>query len=147
MYRYSFIEGGFLMGIFWVTTGITISLFIIFFSIIYQILRKEKWSLKRALSEPIRGKDYEPMTMNSATDEPILIESSSRLIALVGLAAILAIDLGVAVMIFYSTLVHTSGNLNLTTIGGFLIAQAGIFAPYVANQIRSAAVGAGSKTS
>lgn len=126
--------------IFLVPTIITIGFFIIFTYHIVKTLKAENWSLKRALCEPIIGKDNEPI-MNAAKDKPIYMESSSRLIALVGLTAILAIDLGVAVMIFYCTLAQTSGNLDLETIGLFLVAQAGIFAPYIANQVKTAVVG------
>jgi hypothetical protein len=150
------------MQVFWVITGITILFFTILSYYIYRILMKKYkvtvtdletskktvtetepviWSLKRALSEPLRGKDYAVIMNND--NVPIYMESSSRLIALVGLSAIIAISIGFAILIFYNTVVQTSNNLDIKLIGDFLIAQAGIFAPYIANQIKSAAVGAG----
>lgn len=129
------------MLVFKVTTGITIVSFFIFFVLILVILNHFHYNLRNSLSEPLRGKDNE-LVRDDTTKEIIYVESSSRLIALVGLSAILAMDLGVTVMIFYSTLVQTTINLDLKTIGAFLIAQAGIFAPYIANQIQSAVVGA-----
>ncbi|MDR3585546.1 MAG: leucine-rich repeat domain-containing protein [Desulfosporosinus sp.] len=137
------------MQVFWVITGITILFFAGFSFFIYKTLTQKEteiWSLKRALSEPLRGKDYDVIMIGTNNDVPIYMESSSRLIALVGLSAIIAISIGVAILIFYNSLVQTSKNLDLKLIGDFLIAQAGIFTPYIANQIRSAAAGAGSKS-
>ena len=114
--------------VFWVTVCVTIGFFITFFVIIRKGLKDESWSLKDAISETVN--------VNGNTES---VASSSRLIALVGLAAILAIDLGIAITIFYSSLVENLKGLDLQTIGAFLVAQAALFAPYIANKISAVA--------
>ena len=118
-----------------VVYGITIALFVLVTLIVLSALKKApKWRLGEALSEQAHGTDDKPLIVN---DEPKLISSSSRLIGLIGLSAILAINLGVAAMIFWGYFICKEIP-DLSNIGWYLFGQAAIFAPYIVNQARSA---------
>jgi hypothetical protein len=118
-----------------VVYGITIALFLLIALIVLSTLKKApKWHLGEALSEQAHDTDDKPLIDNK---EPKLISSSSRLIGLIGLSAILAINLGIAAMIFWGYFINKE-ILDLSKIGWYLFGQAAIFAPYIVNQARSA---------
>lgn len=118
-----------------VVYGITIALFVLVMLIVLSALKKApKWSLGEALSEQAHGTDDKPLIVNN---EPKLISSSSRLIGLIGLSAILSINLGIAAMIFWDYFIYKDIP-DLSKIGWYLFGQAAIFAPYIVNQARSA---------
>lgn len=118
-----------------VVYGITIALFVFFTFIVLRALKKApKWSLGEALSEQAHDTDDKPLIVDK---EPKLISSSSRLIGLIGLSAILSINLGIAAMIFWEYFIYKDIP-DLSKIGWYLFGQAAIFAPYIVNQARSA---------
>jgi len=117
--------------VFWLTFIIlVIMLLIIAFS-----LRRPGWSLGDALSEQARSADDKPLV--DSNSKPVLINSSSRLIAFIGLCGILALDLGIGTSIYWKLFLGQDIP-NLEGVGWFLFGQASLFAPYIVNQVRSA---------
>jgi hypothetical protein len=91
----------------------------------------KKWSLGDALSEE---SGVQPA---GVTDKAhvIMVASSSRLIALVGLVGILTTILGIGYAIIWRLFVYGAAP-NLGTVQNFLFGSACLFAPYLANQLR-----------
>jgi len=89
------------------------------------------WSLGDALSEEV---DF---TLPSGSKETRLIASTSRLIALFGLIALLAMYLAVGAIVLRQF--AKDGTIpDLNGMYRFFLAGAGLFVPYAINQIRSA---------
>ena len=97
-----------------------------------------KWSLASALSEE---SSYQPAVIKSEDgknkNNVVMVASTSRLIALLGLLGILTTVLGIGYAIIWNLFVY--GTVPpLTQIRSFLFGAACLFAPYLANQIRAA---------
>lgn len=88
-----------------------------------------KWSLADALSEE--------SSVQPNPGQVKMVASTSRLIALVGLMGILAIVLGVGYSTVWNLFIGGAANLHLDEIRKFLFGAATLFAPYLANQLRS----------
>ncbi|RDV84712.1 hypothetical protein [Ammonifex thiophilus] len=100
---------------------------LIFSSLIYPVvrmLRSDPSFLKKALSEVVDCRE----------GEPVLVPSSSRLIALAGLIVILAVDGGIATVILHR-LAEGAPLPELDKVNYFLICQAGLFAPYAVSKL------------
>lgn len=106
--------------------------------------RDRKWDLSGALSEQIeqkfvlRDKDGNPVFHKTSNDllyeiKPIIVNSSSRLIAFIGLFVIAAEILGVVVPASYRY-ACTGEVPDLSNFSTFILAQAPLFAPYVVNK-------------
>jgi hypothetical protein len=109
---------------FWVTYG---TMGALLFAILIAIVRGLKgWSLNDALSED--------------TGNGVFKASISRLIALLGFAVIICIYLGTGCGVIYRIL-GGGGVQDLSGLGTFLAGSAALFAPYLANQIKSAVIG------
>ena len=118
---------------FWV---ITITLLVLGAAILIGLIvawANGSWSLGTALSEEAA---VQPEQIKSAADV-IMVGSTSRLIALVGLMGILVIVLGIGYSIIWNLFV--AGKVpDLTYVKSFLFGAAALFAPYLANQVRAA---------
>ena len=90
----------------------------------------KNWTLGDALSEsePVRDKDGNVLRYPN---------SASRLIAFIGLFAIIAWGMGILVPATYR-FAQTGEVPDLSGFSKFLVAQAGIFTPYIANKIAGA---------
>jgi len=122
---------------------------------IRRALKAEGWSLANALSEPIQltipvdarwsqsqgDKASDPTTArpDSQADQPeritVLEASSSRFIAMVGMAAILLIYLGFGVFSLYTYGLTCQMPASTAAVTSFLYAGLTLFAPYVANKV------------
>jgi len=91
---------------------------------------EDRWSLADALSEE---SVYQPNEIHTKKDV-ILLASSSRVIALVGLMGILSTVLGMGYAIMWNLTVFGTVP-DLTQIRSFLLGSACLFAPYLANQL------------
>ncbi len=109
---------------FWVTYGAMTAVLVIFIVVI--VVSLKNWSLKDALMDDSANGGPKP--------------SISRLIALLGFVVIISIYLGIGYSVIFRLL---SGGAvgDLTGLGTFLVGAAALFTPYLANQIKSAAIG------
>jgi len=134
--------------VFWLTFCIMTA--ILGFSFVFValgLLRNQNWLLGDALSEEA-GNQPDPLP---AGVKPVMVASSSRFIALLGLLNILGVFLGFGYYFLYAAF---SGTVNLTDMKSviyYLFSGAVMFAPYLANQLQSAfsslgAVGAAAQT-
>ena len=89
------------------------------------------WSLGDAVSEE---SSVQPTVINSKKDV-VMVASSSRLIALLGLLGILTIVLGVGYAVIWRLFVY-GDTPDLTEVRNYLFGSACLFAPYLANQLR-----------
>jgi hypothetical protein len=107
---------------------------------------KNEWlSLALSESEPLRDKDGQLIikdkdgklvaaTAAGAEGSPVYPRSASRLIAFIGLFSI--IIWGMAVMVPALSVFARTGNFpDLGSATKFIVAQAGIFAPYIVNKV------------
>ncbi len=118
---------------FWV---ITIALLVIGGAILLGLIvawANGSWSLGTALSEEAA---VQPKEVSSLADV-IMVGSTSRLIALVGLLGILTIVLGVGYSVVWNLFV-AGKSPDLAYVKSFLFGAASLFAPYLANQVRAA---------
>jgi len=119
--------------VFWV---LTVALSVLALAILTGLIiawKQGTWSLGTALSEE---SGVQPDVIRVPADV-IMLGSTSRLIALVGLLGILGIVLGVGYSIIWNLFV--SGKVpDLTSVRSFLFGAATLFAPYLANQVREA---------
>jgi hypothetical protein len=111
-------------------------LFILFLLIGIIALAKNHWSLGEALSES------EPLMENNAVlrdanNNLIFPKSASRLIAFIGLFCIITWIIGLSMPAFYRFAI-TGEFPDLSGVSTFILAQAGIFTPYIANKIAGA---------
>jgi hypothetical protein len=136
-------------------------MFIVFLLCVVAALKKRGWSLSEALSEsdpivdpkaggvllvnvkqPVMDDKGTPIKENGRillTDvqRPVYARSSSRLIAFIGSFTIIVWIIGLSIPTLYHFLCKGSVP-ELSGVSGFLLAQAGIFAPYLANKIAGA---------
>jgi IPT/TIG domain-containing protein len=118
---------------FWVTTGALLLLFLGIAVGLGIYMGKSQWSLGDALSEE---SSMQPKEIHSRKDV-IMVASSSRLIALLGLLGILSVVLGVGFAISWNLFIYGTVP-QLAQVRSFLFGAACLFAPYLANQVRSA---------
>ena len=116
--------------VFWV---VTVLLFVLLIVMFIGLLRNKDWSLADAVSEEAGN---QPATL-PVGQKPIMVASSSRLVALLGLLAILSMFIGVGYYLLWA-LFCTGTVPQLWEIVRFFYAGAAMFAPYLANQIREA---------
>jgi len=91
----------------------------------------EKWNLAQALSEEVDVSD------DPNAKKTIFVASSSRLIALVAMIVIVSLLIGITPVIIWSY--ANSGTMpDLEKLSTFMVACAGAFLPYMANQARAA---------
>jgi GH24 family phage-related lysozyme (muramidase) len=122
---------------------------------IRRALKAEGWSLANALSEPTqltipvdsrwsqsqgdKASDPTSAKPDSQSDQPVRITvleaSSSRFIAMVGMAAILLIYLGFGVFSLYTYGLTCQMPASTAAVTSFLYAGLTLFAPYVANKV------------
>ncbi len=110
--------------------------------------RQGKWSLSDALSEYLEvdqvfKNEEGKIVYQQNSPEPVMVKiikptsSSSRLIAFIGLAAIITWIMTILIPAAH-WFALTGSVPKLSDLSGFLIAQAGIFTPYIANRISTA---------
>lgn len=116
---------------FWIMTGI---LAFAFLFISLGLLRSRDWQLGDAVSEEA-GNQPDPLP---AGTKPIMVASSSRLIALLGLLNILGVFLGFGYYFLYSAFAGTVHLEDMKSVIYYLFSGAVMFAPYLANQLRDA---------
>jgi len=118
--------------IFTVMNRIVAALFIVLIvGLVVASFSKRRWSLGDALSEE---SSMQPKEIESR-DQVVMVASSSRIIAVFGLAGVLALVIGVGYAIVWS-LVVCGTTPDLGPIKAFLVGMAAVFAPYLANQLR-----------
>ena len=99
--------------------------------IIRRLSHLTDWSLADALSEEV---DF---TYSSGAKETRLVASTSRVIAVFGLAALLAMFMGIGAVVIHDYAVN--GMVPpLDDVLKYLLAGSGLFIPYTINQVRSA---------
>jgi hypothetical protein len=113
-----------------ITTALLAFLFIVMLLDMNKALKANQWSLADALSEESA---YQPKVINRKQDV-IMVASTSRLIALLGLLGILTTVLGIGYSIMWNLFIY--GTIpDLTQVRSFLFGSACLFAPYLANQV------------
>jgi hypothetical protein len=129
----------------YVLVGIVALAILFAWAVIRAVLGRSTWSLSDALSEetsfslldqsgkPIPGPDGKPQIVSE------LRASSSRLIALIGLVAIVLIyaGFGLAVMQRYVSGGILPDDSQLKSVTSFLLSGAAMFAPYIVNKVAS----------
>jgi len=113
------------------------SLFLMFLLVIKATLKGNRWYLGDALSESDQAKDTDGSVLKDRDGNPVFIRSSSRLIAFIGFFGIIVWIVGLSIPTLYQ-FACTGKVPDLSNVSKFLLAQAGIFAPYVANKIAGA---------
>lgn len=122
--------------IFSVMTGVVVMLFaLLVLGLIVAAFSKNGWSLGDALSEESSVQPKASEIKGRA--QVVMVASSSRIIAVFGLAGILALVIGIGYAIVWN-LVVCGTSPDLSPIKAFLVGMATIFAPYLANQLREA---------
>ena len=133
-------------------------LFIVFLMVVKSYLKDNKWSLGDALSESdpakdlagsvskdkdgnpvfevLKDKDGNPVfqVLKDKDGNPVFAKSSSRLIAFIGLFGIIVWIVGLSIPTLYQ-FACTGKVPELSGVSTFLLAQAGVFAPYIANKL------------
>ncbi len=122
--------------VFWATFCImTAILAFAFLFVAMGLLRSRDWQLGDALSEEA-GNQPDPLP---AGVKPIMVASSSRLIALFGLLTILGVFLGFGYYFLYAAFAGMKTELaDMKSVVYYLFSGAVMFAPYLANQLRDA---------
>ena len=119
---------------FWICAGaISLLLLLILFAIMVGLRSSPTWSLGDAVSEEA-GNQPNPLP---AGQKPILVASSSRLIALLGLMVILVIYLGFGYCALWRCFMSQQ-MLEIRGLLSFLFGGASMFAPYMVNQLKEA---------
>ena len=98
------------------------------------LLRSQNWFLGDALSEEA-GNQPDPLPPGV---KPVMVASSSRLMALLGLLNILGVFLGFGYYFLYAAFAGTVNLTDMKSVIYYLCSGAVMFAPYLANQVRSA---------
>jgi len=112
-------------------------LFLVFLITTLLILKKNKWRLGDALSESDVLRNNDGSVITNTNGDPIYPRSISRLIAFIGLFGIITWILGLSFPAIYRLSCY--GEMpDLSGVSTFLLAQAGIFTPYIANKISGA---------
>lgn len=121
--------------VFWAAFVImTILLLLLFLIVALGLLRSKDWHLGDAVSEEA-GNQPSPLPVGT---KPVMVASSSRLIALLGLLVILMMFLGFGYYFLYAAFACNLGTGNVKQVVIFLFSGATMFAPYLANQLQSA---------
>jgi hypothetical protein len=116
---------------FWI---MTVLLFLLFLFTALGLLRSRDWQLGDAVSEEA-GNQPNPLPVDK---KPVMVASSSRLIALLGLLTILVVFLGFGYYFLYSAFAGTLQSADMKSVIYYLFSGAVMFAPYLANQLREA---------
>ena len=124
---------------FWATFCIMTAILVFaFMFVVLGLLRSRDWQLGDALSEEA-GNQPDPLP---AGTKPVMVASSSRLIALLGLLNILGVFLGFGFFFLYSAFAGTISSSDMMSsmksVIYYLFSGAVMFAPYLANQLRDA---------
>jgi hypothetical protein len=119
--------------VFWVITWVLLVLAVAIMTGLIVAWATGSWSLGTALSEEAA---VQPQLIRSL-DDVIMVGSTSRLIALVGLMGILVMVLGIGYSIIWNLFV-AGRSPDLSSVKSFLFGAASLFAPYLANQVRAA---------
>jgi hypothetical protein len=120
---------------FWAVFAVmTLLVFGVALAIVVGLIWPKTFSLSDALSSPspVQPKIEKP-------EDVLILGSTSRLIAFVGLLGILCLALGVGYSIVYDIIIRDHPP-QLTQVSWFLGAMASLFAPYLANQVKEAVV-------
>lgn len=112
-------------------------LFLVFLLVVKKILQNNNWSLGDALSESEPLKDQNGAVVNDANGKPVFARSASRFMAFIGFFAIIVWIVGLSIPTLYR-FACTGEVPDLSKVSTFLLAQAGIFAPYIANKLAAA---------
>ncbi len=118
---------------FWaVFTVMTLLVFSLALAVTAGLMWPKTFSLSDALSapSPVQPKIEKPADV-------LLLGSTSRLIAFVGLLGILCLALGVGYSVVYDIIIQNESP-QLTQVSWFLGAMASLFAPYLASQVKEA---------
>jgi hypothetical protein len=117
---------------FWVTVVIvTIFLALIMLSIARGLASSETWSLADTLSEEA---DPQPAPPAQPDGKPVMVGSSSRLIAMLGLVVVLALFLGVGYYLLWALFTGQDFKQKLEGVTSYFYAGIVLFAPYIANK-------------
>jgi hypothetical protein len=121
--------------VFWAAFVVmTVLMLMLFLIVAAGLARSTDWHLGDAASEEAGN---QPSTLPVGT-KPVMVASASRLIALLGLLAILAIFVGFGYYFLYAAFAHELETTNVKPVVYFLFSGATMFAPYLANQLQSA---------
>jgi hypothetical protein len=121
--------------VFWATFCIMTGIIVFAFGFIaLGLLRSHAWQLGDALSEEA---DNQPNPLPAGV-KPVMVASSSRLIALIGLLNILSVFLGFGYYFLYSAFAGTVHLEDMRSVIYYLFSGAVMFAPYLANQLQNA---------
>ncbi len=93
--------------------------------------RARQWRLSDALSEEVSFVDAAGHTVS------LLVASSSRLIAMLGLIVILSLYIGVGMVVLFAFATGGAVPSIVDSVLKFLVGGAGLFVPYLANQLRA----------
>jgi hypothetical protein len=120
---------------FWIMIGLITGLLgFLFIALAAGLRHAPGWSLGDALSEEA-GNQPNPLP---AGQKPIMVASSSRLIALLGLSVILVLFLGFGYMFIWDHFFQPDKTIDSKSVLTFLFGGATMFAPYLANQLGNA---------
>jgi len=89
------------------------------------------WRLADALSEEV------PFVDAAGHPQPMLVASASRLIAFLGLLVNLSLYIGAGLCVLYAFIAGKASANAIESIWKFVAAGAGLFLPYLANQLRA----------
>ena len=118
--------------VFWI---VTLLLFLFLIVTFIALLRNKEWSVADAVSEEASP---QPAVLPASREgKPIMVASTSRLVALLGLLGILSMFIGVGYYILWS-LFCKNAVPELWGVVRFFYGGAAMFAPYLVNQIRTA---------
>jgi hypothetical protein len=118
--------------------------------LINSALGKNNWSLANAVSEevnlPLKDANGAVVMVNGVVVlAPTLVASTSRLIALYGLFAILLLYLGFGAFVLYDVGAGQPVPADLGKVQNFLVSGLTLFAPYLVNQFAGVFSGAATK--
>jgi hypothetical protein len=112
-------------------------LYLVSLVVVVYFLKKSKWSLAEALSENDALRDNAGSIINDKDGMPIFPKSASRMLAFIGLMCIITWLIGLSVPTIFRY-ACTGEVHDLSGVSSFLLAQAGVFSPYIVNKIASA---------
>ncbi len=123
--------------VFWIAFWVmTLLLVVLFAGVTLGLLRSAEWKLGDAISEEA-GDQPDPLPPGQ---KPIMVASSSRLIALLGLLAILSVFIGFGYYFLYTAFAGNTSAADMKesmkAVLYYLVSGAVLFAPYLANQLR-----------
>jgi hypothetical protein len=119
--------------IFWITLVIvTAFIALLMLSVIRGLMGSQEWTFADALSE-----EADPQPSPPPAGKPVMVASSSRLIAFLGLIVILALFLGVGYYLLWCLFTQTPlSQLDNTT--KYFYSGLVLFAPYIVNKFSDA---------